>query len=507
MEPIPIPIPQGGTRLDLNPEYVPDGFLVNAENVIYRDGEFQVRPGLNVFADDLDERPMGYIIVNHSDGTLRVVQATTAGWYKLVSGAWVDITGTALTGSATDQNIFRTFSKAGATWLLGTNGGNTAKKWDGNTATYADIGGTPPRARTMMVIGSRVILGNLLSGSTISPVAIDVSNLNDFDTGWGSVLVALLADTEGPIMAMLEMGTLQGAIIKTDSIYMLIAQGGTVPFRIEWRRNMKLNGPPAPKLATVMDHGQPVWLGGDGTVNVFDGASISHLPYAVQKQITSIWNPARVNRGWLEYDSERRELWIIFPLVGNDDPNGGVLINMDTYQVYPIRFNTFKMSAGAKIQTFTGTTIGELTQPIGSYTQTIGDFGAAGSPRRMVFGEVGGQTYEDIGGPTDGGTSIPFYWETPVRGQMERYTTVGRVRHRFRPTVMSQVVDVKLGQRNEGGNIAYDAAQSINLSQSGRKSTGHRTSAEYFSLRFEGNASELVEYQGSMLYAAARGRR
>jgi hypothetical protein len=502
---IPIPAPNMGVRPDLDPENLDDAALADAENVINRDGNLVVRPGFSTLGNNFSQRPMGYISVDHSDGTKRFIQATTAGWRNLAGGTWTDITGGALTGTPTDQQVFRTFPKAGATWTLGLNGANTMKKWDGVTATYADVAGTPPRARCMAVVFDRVVLGNLLSGGTISPVAIDVSADKDFDSGWGTQLVALLAETEGPINSMVEMGSLNAAILKTDAAYLLIAQGGIVPFRIQFVK-AGISGPAAPLLASKLSDGSAAMLGLDALLSVFDGSTVTPMPYAIQKQIDNTYNQARINRGWMTYDSTRRELWIFYPLKGSDDPNGGVMVNMVTTQVYPFRFSTFKASAGGKFAAFTGITIGELTMPIGQITQSIGDLGSNNAARRLVIGDTGGQSYQDIG-TTDGGAAIPFLWETPVRGQAERFMTIKRIRHRFKPSKASQTVTVKVGKRNEGGDIAYESGKSIDLVSTGRKATGHRNSAEFFSLRFEGNATQEVIYQGSAAYAVGRGRR
>ena len=507
MEPIPLPPPLGGVRPDLDPENVSDDELIAAENVIRRDGDFRVRPGFVTLANDINDRPMAYLNYSHADGTIRIVQVTDNGWYQLVSNVWDDITGTPLTADADDQVILRTFSKAGETWLLGTNGADPLYVWDGDTGTYVAAGGSPPRARCMMVVFDRVILGNLLSGGTISPVAFDVSENRDFDSGWGTVLVALLADTEGPIMSMQEMGTLQGAILKSDAVCMLIAQGGSDPFRVQWVKS-GISGPAAPRLSEKQFDGSIVMVGIEGMISVFDGANVISLPYAIQKHIARTANLEKLYRGWMYYDRDRREMWVIYPLVGSDEPNGGVLLNMGTLACYPIRFGGGKaMTAGGRIITTSGLTIGDLTGPISSLSGlTIGQLATTSVLRKMVMGEVGGQTYEE-NGYTDGASTIPFFWQPPVRGTAETFTTVKRIRHRFKSSVGSQVVNVRVGKRNEGGTVTYGAAHPIQLSSPLRKVTGHRVTGEYLALQFDGDGSAHVNYQGSTAYLSRRGKR
>jgi hypothetical protein len=507
MEPIPLKAPAGGVRRDQDPEDVSPTELAAAENMIYRDGNFQVRPGYKVFADDIGERPMGYVQydLNDANQTVKVVQGTDQGWHALAGSTWNNITGTPLTGGITDQVVFRTFSKSGFTYLLGTNGTDDLKVWDGVSLTYRSASGNPPRARCMCVIFDRIVLGNLLSGGTPSPLAIDVSANKDFDAGWGSVLVALLADTEGEIVSMLEMGTQIAAILKTDAIVKLIAQeSAQSPFRLEWVKVRTFSGPGSTLLSFKLTNGSIGCLGRDGIVSIFDGAAVSLLPYAVQKQIVSTANLARINRGWSVYDSDRRELWLVYPLIGSTEPNGGVMVNMTTYGVYPFRFPNLYVTAGAKIRTTSGLTIGDLTSSIGSLNMTIGEFASASAVRRFVIGESNGQSFEDSA-YTDNGDPIPFFWESGVQGEAEKYRTITKIRHRFSPPPESQQISVELGTRNEGGNINYQVAQSIDVQANGKKITGHRTTAEYMGLRYSGQATQPIVYQGAAAYVAPRG--
>lgn len=507
MEPIQIKAPTAGVRPDLDPEDVADAAMVASENMIVRDGSFQVRPGFKTVANDINERPMAYAQYDYYNNDLKTVLGTDKAWWKLNGSTWTSLAGgVPLTGTEDDAIVFRTFSKAGATWLLGTNGTDVPKKWDGATAAYASVGGSPPRARCMCVVADRVVLGNLLSGATVSPLAIDVSANKDFDSGWGTQLVALLADTEGGIVSMEEMGTLNAAILKSDSVYMLIAQASIDPFRVQWVKS-GIPGPASAKMSAKMADGSVAFTGKNGMVSVFDGSNVQQLPYSIQKQITKTANLEQINRGFMMYDPDRRELWIIYPLVGSDNSNGGILINMSTMGVYPLRFNGFFVSAAGKIATTSGLTIGDLTGPIGGLMGTIGSLASTTVLRRLVVGEIGGQTLEE-NGTSDNGSAIPFYWETPVRGTAERYMTIDRIRHRFRPAQNDQNVSLALGKRNQGAETPdYGTPKTINLKSTLRRVTGHRTTAEYFSLKFSGNGTEPIVYQGSALYGHKRGQR
>lgn len=507
MKPIPIPPPSKGVRADLDPEDVSEDELVAAENVFVRDGDFRVRPGLELFASDVNQRPMKYIQYDHGTSP-KVALGTDRGWWVLAGNAWVDISGTALTADDVEHvPVFRTFNKAGITYLLGVNNKDSMKKWNGNDLTYSGVGGSPPIARTMMTIFDRVVIGNITSGPNASPTTVDVSANKDFDTGWGTELVLTLSESAGPIVSMQEFGELNGSIIKSDSVHMLIAQGGNSPFRREMIKN-EISGPASEPLVFRTKRGEVGWLGNDGLVSMFNGASIELLPYHIQKQILKSCNPQHLNAGWATYDPERRELWLIYPLLGSNVPNGGLMINMGTLSAYPVRFPGFTITAGAKVKSETGITLGDLTMPVGNMTMTIGELGNASAIRRMVMGDIGGKSYQDLA-VTDDGAAIPFYWETPVRGEMERYKNFAKVRHRFKPTTVDQNVSFFVGKRNEAGPVTFGSAHTMNLNVSAgkRKSTGHRTSSEYFSMKYSGDASTEIVYQGAAAYIGPGARR
>ena len=504
MEPVPIPVPVLGVRRDLDREDVPPTALADAENMIFRDGEFRVRPGFNPFATDVGQRPLSYIQYETS-GTTKIVQGTNRAWHVLTGSSWVSLAGTPLTGTERDFVVFRSFVIGATAHLIGTNGADTPKIWNGSAPTYSDLGGSPPKARCMCSIFNRVILANLLTGPNASPVAIDVSADKNPNAGWGAVEITLLADTSEEIVSMIEMGTFRAAVIKPDSIYLMVAQDSLAPFRFDLVKT-EISGPPSASMAFRMSDGQVGFVGRDGMLSLFNGASVEPAPYAVQKYIADTMNPEKLHLGWTAYDSTRRELWIIYPMVGSSEPNGGCMIAIDTFSVYPVRFRrNMEVTAGAKIKTATGVTLGELPA-LGTITQTLGELGSNSGIRRLVIGESGGQSFQDTA-KTDDGNAIPFFWETPVQGKAEKFGTVKRVRHRFKPSEGNQNVSVELGRRNEAGEVDYWPAKTINVGSTRRKITGHRKTAEYFGFRYSGNATKDVVYQGASIYVSPRGRR
>jgi len=509
-KPIPIPIPTLGLLSAIDRERIPAEGLSECENFILRDRDFRTRDGLTLFGNSLLTRPTGFIHYDHSDGTLRVVGATITGWksFNFTTRTWTAITGTPLTAS-TEQQVFRVFQKSGATFLLGVNNRDNPKKWDGVSAGYSDIGGTPPVARCMMILNNHVLLGNLKTGSVISPVATDCSAFNDFDTGWGSIQVALHADTPGEIVIMQEMGNLAGAIIKTDAIHKATAQGGSEPFRFDYVSIPKDEGGAATLACVVLADGTIVYLSLNGKLKRFDGNGVTDFGGdSARVYLGETVDFSAIGRSWMAYDSTFREILIVYPQRGGSgEPDKGLLVKESTGAILPLKWGTRKFTAGAFVRAVTPLTLGDLTVPLGSITKTLGELGQGNVNRVTLGGESTGQAYT-FQGETDNGTPIDFLAETgltPLNGGAE-LATVNSIEHRFETARSAQPITVKIGFSKSGETRVLSNGSTIDIGQPGSYFTGHRVTSKYLSMRLEGSAQRPVVWKGSFVDAAQRGR-
>jgi len=505
---VPIPLPAGGVRPDLLSDHLSPDALAASENWIYRDGAMRTRLGVSTFAASVSERPTGYIYYPHNDGAARLVKATTGKWFQYVSGAWATITGAGLSGGPQDQQVFRVFDKGGVKYLLGVNGANTMKKWNGTAGSYSDVGGTPPRARCMMIISDRILLGNLLSsvGAAVAGgSSYDISANIDFDSGWGATLSGILADTPGEITAMVEMGGLRGCIYKTDAIYMVIATGGVDPIALELRQ-AGVEGPVAPLAVARLSDGLHVYLAQDGSLMQFDGVNPDTLGYPIQKYIAGTVDFSAIRRSFLIWDSERKELHVVYPESGSTDPNLDLVVSFPSLAIWPQRWASLRMTAGSKLKTVFNTTIGELVGTIGSQTKALGEFGTEN--RALLLGDAGGQTYQESGA-TDGGSAIPTFFETGLSdlGAPRNFKTLSEVDHVFDRAAATQVVTVKTGASDYGETRTLDAGQTIDVGQAGPYVTGHRRTARRHGLRLEASATQRIVWHGANASLALRGTR
>jgi len=506
--PLPILPPLRGLITTRNPESIPSDGARDLENWIFRNGDFRVRPGLTVFSDDINERPTGYFSYLEFDGTYHLVMGTTVGWHVYNPGpkTWTDISGTALTATSVQLQVHRFFQKGGATWLLGCNDKDTPVKWDSDpTANYAVIGGTPPVARAMMVLADRVLLLNLSSGATINPAAITVSSRLDFDTGWGTVLVAILSNA-GDIVAAEELGEFVGVIYCIDSIHLAVAQGGAVPFRFDPKKQYTEGEGPASVKCVIKTHGGHIIFSANGDVHFFDGADWRTIWPEVARHIQRTGNLEAMARSWATYDAINREVLFVYPEIGNIEPGVGVLVKEDTGALYPIRWASKDMTAGHFARAVEGVTIGELPGTIGAMEGTIGELG--NFTRRIILGEMGGQSYEDFG-ETDAGTGIAFKLETGLvsLGNSNRFKQAKKIEHRFLKAPMAQNVTVKVGKSNHGDVRVLDTGHTLDIGTTGPYKTGHRRSSKYLSVRLEGTATQPVVWLGSFAELVNRGYR
>lgn len=485
-----LPVPVRGLMGHLKIEDIPPDGASVLQNYLVRDNALVERPAFINYGASMGQRQVGLVYYQMLGGGDRVVMGTTGGWRKLSAAAtWTDITGTPLTGADLDLIVFRTFQKAGATWLLGTNGANTMKKWDGNAATYVDVGGTPPRCKTMMTLFNRVLVGNLLSGSLISPAAVTYSAFNDFDT-WGNTNT-LLVDTPGAIVAMREMGNQQGVIYKSDAIYMVFASSDTEPYRYELKQ-AGISGPQSANSVVTLPDGSHLYIAFDGSIMRFDGVRVESVSPATQA-FFRLNNYAGAD---LEtygshafYDTRWDEAWFFY---GPAAPGGAIVIKYPSMAAFPQRFDVFG----------------------GAYFSTASAFiprliGAVGDSRFVLFGTTTGQTKIEDQTFESGASSIAPVYQSGLfdLGDPRGFKTILETEHLCIAPASStaQVATPFVG--NYGSVTTYGTSENIPTTApyvTGHRITGRRVGLQLSSLRVSGIP---WKWYGAVSSIAPRGQR
>lgn len=508
---IPIPPPLLG-KANRESTTIPETMVVDAENFYSRDQTIRIRDGLAKIGQDLNQRATGITQYTHSDGEPRLVIGTTTGWWKynIANQNWDDITDSLnpLTAGPNFLQSFRVFQKGSATHLLGVNGTNSPKKWNGSAATYSAMGGSPPTARTIMTLANRVILGNLSTGGTISTTAVDVSAFNDFDSGWGSVLVALLADTPGPIVAMQEMSSLTGAIWKSDALYYATAQGTTAPFRFDLRLT-GIAGPVSVNAVFPLQDGTQLYLANDYSIKVYDGAGVRHFGvngFDIQRHIRNTADSLQLGKAFGFLDKHKHIAWFYYVGSGADACNLAVAIDLSSGAFWPMRWTNQQFSAGLQAFVGSGITFVEMIGTFGDLDPALTFEDLTSSVPRAITCEQGGQNYVDVG-LSDDGVAIPFFLETGLRRATPNAVTVTAVEHLFRTSEGSQNVTAKIGISQAGELPVFDTGETMDIGAGGPYLSQHRQTGKLIAVRLEGSATKQVEWRGADAAYATRGRR
>lgn len=445
--------------------------------------------------------------------------------------------GDELTASINAPTVFRTFDMGNLTYLLGTNGTDEPKYWDGKAQLFRDFDGGAPAARAMVISANRCVL----LGAGGDRLLIDVSDFNDFRNGYGTVQQTLLGDTPGEIITGLELNDLQHIIYKSDAIYRGVAQaefyGVATPFRYEAVAT-SIPGPVSPLAIKVMPDGRHIYIGQDGGLHIFDGVRPVEVGSAVRRYLSQRWDYDSRSLTFLHLDNEKRLLWICYPrdtgsaivrdraLVLNLDVQNergeysmwpvywGEIVNLSSKHVY------FMMPATTKTRETIGDGAGHT---IGSSHESIGS-GYLFSDTTLIF-------YEGIAGAT---ATAAFDWDTNLSynvygeayvlpgwsdlGDPTRWKTVHEieylVRHETTELVDNAAIEVQLKSRDYGEDVTSSSAVSSKRDDEPR-TVQYRQSGRWFTARVElGNYDYNkfltvlpIHYLGAMVMFTPRGRR
>ncbi len=516
-----IPLPTAGIHAEINPNELPPNALSDALNWILRDGRMRVRAGLTAFAGDTAGRPNGMVGYRDDDGSAQLFMATTTTPYRFdeATQAWVALTGT-FTAGVPDHTVFRVYQQGSAggvsTTVYGTNGVDDVFSWTLGDAAIkptmvAASAGTAPRAKAMMVLADRMLLGNLVAGNAnytgaIGPMMVAVSNSQDPTTGWNTVLINPLADTPGEIVAMQEIGNLQGVIYKTDAIYLATASGSANPFTFELKK-AGCSGPVSPRAVVVGADGLQYYLARDGNVMVFDGILPKPLGRHIQRYVLDTWDVNISSRAHGVYDSQNNELTFFYCSVATSEPDYKIVIRLDDTSLWPGAFDTLRITAAVKTLLPGGTKIGSLgISTIADLTKTLGEYDSLGES--FLYMDSTGQAYRE-GGTTDAGGPITAFFETGTTslGNALLFKSLRYIDYSFSTTAAEQFLTMTISKTNYGEDLIDDDVREMDLSLGGPYRTFHRFPARGYSMRFDVLATQDVEYQGATATYALQGRR
>ncbi len=436
-----IRVPNLGERDDLPDPEMPITALRFCQNMIRNaKGLLVIRPGYKqIVLTGPGGRIMGIFYFTTSTSADRTVVANLTQMWQFNGTIWVNITGaSALTGNTTNIVRMTIFPQSGVYNLLAVNNVNTPKVWDGTAATYSDLGGAPPIAKDITTAANRVIL-------LISPNTIRVSDFNNM-ASWPATLSADLVDTGDPLTCLERLGRVSFAIYGDKSQWVGKGQLGSFPFRFDLVDEQP--GPISPGVV-VKDGQVHYYLGLDGNVYRFDGIRAQRVGNALQPYINANLN--FINRGMSHalLLSDLRVIFFFFPTSGQSAPDGGVAFNVDTGEMFRLKFGA-AITASARWRAASLINWLSLSGTWLTLGQTYPTWVSMGSTGVMsnLLGDNLGQVHQlGFGSGSDNGTLINAIWDLALMNPAgdDQNTRASTFETFFRKTANPTTVTVSLG--------------------------------------------------------------
>jgi hypothetical protein len=468
---------------------------------------------------DWDDYPLGVIQYDSNVELDQIVIGTDKTWYKydLDNDELIDLSDSdvSFTGSYWSQITFKTFERSNITYLLGCNGNDPPMVWDGTTQVFRPMVGAPI-AKTMVIAANRVLLGNLLSGGTVSPQAIDVSNRLDFDSGWNTVQTTALGDSEGDIVAAAEISRLESVFYKSDAIYHAVAQadffGQPAPFQFQ-PTYVGLVGPCSPRSLVSLPGGNHGYLGHDGGFYVYDGASMPQdAGKHIRKAIEPDFDYDETPRAWCWYDEIRKLIWCWY-YSASSGLRKGVVISTDQgwpWQVWPVELASgVEAYAGLQAWLKNPTTIGSLVGSIGDQTNPIGYYRGKSKAELLIGLDVDmwTQKWVDDGSYDDDGSGIEIIAQTGLSdlGRPDVFKTLNEY-EMIVNLIAGQTINITAFGSNYGEDSTSVGPLPVTTAISYRR-VGVRLTARAFSIKTTGTITRFFAIHGGTAYMVPRGRK
>lgn len=229
---IPLPIKEW---LPDQPPYEVPGTQV-ARNVVAASNSYKPFTGVEVFSDAMptasDDYVRGAIALRDQDRITHIYAGDASKLYELSATAWDDVSKSGnYSGTATTE--IWDFDQWGNT-VIATNFNNVPQQITMGGASFADLPGSPPRARYVSVIKDFVVLASLLEAGTNQNARVRWSAFNNSDIWTPSVtLQSDFQDIQkGGAITGIEGGE-SGLIFQEEQINHMVYEGPPRIFRFD----------------------------------------------------------------------------------------------------------------------------------------------------------------------------------------------------------------------------------------------------------------------------------
>lgn len=275
---------------------------------------------------------LGLMQYQGSDLTTNVLRVTLTKVEKLntATDVWDNVTGTALTGAATDLPPQSDMHKG---VLVFTNDGKNRPRKYTNSGNTAQLAGTPPFCKALVSYLDYLILFNFSTdGTTFFPRQARYSN--DYDNDWSLCEGNELSfnETAGAVNSAKVIGRLV-VVGKSDAVIQLRSvPGGTRFFQDRLPFDQ---GVLAPRSMATVGNAGAIFLATDSLLYITDGQVVKPLPLRVQRKLQDTMDIAQAKWACGTALADDNVYHLIYPTSVSDTANRGrISYNFQTGEFY-----------------------------------------------------------------------------------------------------------------------------------------------------------------------------
>ncbi|MFA5135687.1 MAG: hypothetical protein WC505_07950 [Patescibacteria group bacterium] len=428
------------------------GVVIDCTNMLpSTNGMVAAGQGADIGADALVSQSYGAACLLQLDGSSRMFAATSTAIYELVSGSWVDRS----KGGGYTANGDWDFAQFGNV-TIATNYKDAVQS--STTGAFADLAGTPPKARLVATAPGFVMLFSYNDGVNTFGDGWWCSGLYDHTTWMPSPSTQAangrLFDTVGEITAAKSLGSAM-AVYKDDAVYL----GQYVGPPVIWQWTLVATDSGAYSQGSVVNvAGVHYFLGNNGLF-MYDGSR----PVPIGAQEVREWlrqniNPEHVGNIVSGYDSKRSIVFWFFPSMLST----GICDECIAYNTVTGKFGRFTKNVTDLVDfralSLTWGDVGALASTwgaVGDLLTTWNDPILMGASVGLSFMSADGKLYKMDSNATNSSLTTGDF------GDDVSLTTIKRVKPRFlRSPDSAQITHYY--KRNEGDTLTQGVTVSMN---------------------------------------------
>jgi hypothetical protein len=403
----PILIPILGLDVSSPAEYIDNRATPNCQNMQISHNEISKRIGTSLLGANLGERILAgrEFTVEGSKYVVRI-GLTKVELLNISTNTWVDITGTALTGTDNDRVYTAIPILIDERVVVFTNGIDNIRKYTslGNTS---DLGGSPPKAKFVQEYGDYLLLAYVYDSGLDLPMRVqwcDTGNIEEWVSG-NAGYVDILEDGQN-ITGLALYGSYL-VVHKENSIYVGYPISSAEVFQFD-RKSTEV-GTICQATIQNLPTGEQIFLAKDG-LHLFNGNTAPAIESSIQDELRTTINPVYINKCWSIVCVELDEYWLGVPTGSNTEVDTVYKFNYKTRQCYKdYRLNTTCAFTYTKnINISWDDEVGTWDEATGRWDDTTL---SALSPI-IIFGDKDGNTVQRYANYNDNGVAIDAWWES-----------------------------------------------------------------------------------------------